>query len=234
MVLAQWVARASVQSRAPCQNRADQNFQRLSGRLEKKDFFEEAKEMFNRRTLSFSVFAAGLLALCLPVAAAAQGGRWGRDRDNRDNRNDRYGRYDRNHVRDSIRRLDGLSKTFQKDLDWTLDHSREDGSRHEDRLNENAKDFRRAVQDLKRSFGDGRDLNRSANEAQRVFEAARRVQSTTSHHFYEGRLASDWAQIRQELRVIGDAYGNRGGDYGNDDYRRGNDSGRRNWPWSRN
>ena len=57
-----------------------------------------------RRTLSFSIFAAAVLALCLPALAAAQGGYgypdYGR------NRNGDYGRYDQRYLKDSIQRLD--------------------------------------------------------------------------------------------------------------------------------
>jgi len=119
----------------------------------------------NRRTTKISVLAAAVLALCLPALAAAQGGYsypdYSRDRDygrNGDYRNDRnrtyddygqYGRYDDRYLRDSIRRLDRLSRDFDRDLDRELDHSNENGSRHEDHLNADAKEFRRAVIDLK-------------------------------------------------------------------------------------
>ena len=72
--------------------------------------------MTNRNTLKFSIFAAAVLALCLPVVAAAQ---WGGYPDNRypdnrypDNRNGRYGRYDDRYVRDSVQRLDRLAEEF--------------------------------------------------------------------------------------------------------------------------
>ena len=78
--------------------------------------------MTNRRTLSFSIFAAAILALCLPVLAAAQGGYgypdYGR------NRNGNYGRYDERYLQDSIHRLDRLAKDFERDLDRALDRSR--------------------------------------------------------------------------------------------------------------
>ncbi|HEX9421739.1 MAG TPA: hypothetical protein VF899_00750, partial [Pyrinomonadaceae bacterium] len=118
--------------------------------------------MTNRRTLKFSIFAAAILALCLPVLAAAQGGYgypdYGR------NRNGNYGRYDERYLKDSIQRLDRLAKNFERDLDRDLDHSREDGTRHEDRVNNEARDFRNAVGNLKSRFGNGRELNRSVDE----------------------------------------------------------------------
>ncbi len=195
--------------------------------------------MLNRRTFSFSILAGAILALCLPVLAAAQStyDAYGRNRDyerdgdyRRDrNQNDNYGygRYDGRYLRDSIRRLDRLSRDFDRDLDRELDHSREDGTRHEDHLNADAKNFRRAVVNLKNAFND-RNLDSSVDEAHRVLDAASHLEDLSSHHFDNGRLNSEWSQITQELSVISDAYGIQGANHGennrnrrrsNDDYR---------------
>lgn len=183
--------------------------------------------MTNRRTLSFSILAAATLALCLPILAVAQGGYgypdYGR------NRHGNYGRYDERYLRDSIHRLDRLAKSFERNLDRELDRGHEDGTRHEDRLNREARDFRNAVSNLKASFGNGRDLYRSSNQAQRVLQEANRTERVARHHFDNRRLASDWSQIRQELRIIADAYGIGSYGYDHDDYRhRRNDDYRRN------
>ena len=95
--------------------------------------------MTNRRTLKFSIFAAGVLALALPVAASAQWGGYPRDRypDDRG-----YGRYDDRGLRDSVHRLDSLAKDFERDMDRALDHSRANGSRREDQINAEVHQFR--------------------------------------------------------------------------------------------
>lgn len=192
--------------------------------------------MTNRRTLGISIFAVGLVALFLPVMASAQGGYdpYGRNR----------GRYDERYVRDSIHRLDRLAKEFEKDVDRALDRSRQDGTRREDRINNEARQFRNAVSNLKSRFGNGRDLNRSRNEAQRVIQEAQNLDRIAGSRRLNNEVANDWAQIRPELRIISDAYGL--GYYGNgtnrrdDDWRR-NDRNRSNnndWlrriPWPNN
>jgi len=189
--------------------------------------------MTNRRTLSFSIFAAAILALCLPVLAAAQGGYgypdYGRNRNDDYRRNGNYGRYDERYLKDSIHRLDRLAKNFERDLDRDLDHSREDGTNHEDRVNSEARDFRNAVGNLKSRLGNGRDLNRSSNEARRVLQEANRTERVARHHFDNSRLASEWSEIRRELQVISDAYGLSYGGYNNGGYYpngRDDDSGR--------
>lgn len=177
--------------------------------------------MKNRRTLRLSIFAAAILALCLPVLAAAQGyPDYGR------NRNGNYGRYDERYLRDSIHRLDRLAKDFERAVDRELDRSHEDGTRHEDRLNNEVHDFRRAAGNLKSRFGNGRDLNRSSAEAQRVLQSAREAQRATRHHFDNRQIANLWSQIRRELNVIANAFGSSGYDDGSyrnerrdDDYR---------------
>ena len=176
--------------------------------------------MTNRRTLSFSIFAAAILALCLPVLAAAQGGYgypdYGR------NRNDNYRRYDERYLKDSIQRLDRLSKDFERDLDRALDHSRVNGTRREDQMNAQGHDFRRAVSSLKSNFGNGRDLNRSRDEAERVLQEARQFDRIGRNRGIDSRVASDWSQIQRELQIISDGYGigyyNNGGSYPGGNY----------------
>jgi hypothetical protein len=181
--------------------------------------------MTNRRTLKFSSFAAGVLALALPVAASAQ---WGRDSQRYpDNRG--YGRYDDRGLRDSVHRLDSLAKDFERDMDRALDRSRANGSRREDQINNEVHQFRNAVGDLKSRVGNGRDLNRSSDEARRVLQEAQQVDRVARPRWYDSRLSSEWSQIQQELRYIGDAYGFRyNGGYGRDDDYRRNDDWRRN------
>jgi uncharacterized membrane protein YccC len=170
---------------------------------------------------------AGVLALLVPAVASAQyrNDQWGRP----DYRRDRDNRY----VRDSIQRLDRLAKDFEREVDRDLDHDRRvNGSRREDQINRQAHDFRNAVGDLKSAFGNGRDLSRSADEAQRVLRQADVMERAGRRQFDNYRVSSLWSQIRNELNTISDAYGYRGSIYGDrrdDVYRRGDN--RNNVPW---
>ena len=188
----------------------------------------------NRHTLRFSILAAAVLAVCLPVVATAQ---WGDYPDNRSNsRNGGYGRYDDRYLRDSVHRLDRLAKDFENDMDSALDRSRVNGSRREDEINSTVRDFRRAAGDLKSRVGNGRDLNRSVNEAERVLQLADQIDRMGARRL-NSRTASEWSQIQSELRNISDVYGlSYRGRYGNDDYNRGrngNNQNNRNDDWWR-
>jgi|SRR5688572_10280794 len=186
-----------------------------------------------KHTLKFSIFAAALLALSLPVAAAAQWGgqtRYPNDRGSR--------RYDERAVRDSVHRLDRLAKDFERDMDRALDRSRADGTNREDRINDRVHQFRDAVGDLKSRVGNGRDLNRSADEARRVFQEGQQLDRVARPRWFDGRLSSQWSGIQRELRFLSDVYGFRyDGDYRggrdrdnrrDDDYRRRDDRNRDN------
>jgi hypothetical protein len=179
--------------------------------------------MTNRRkNIIPTIIATALLALCLPIMASAQGGYdpWNRDRDyRRDRRDDRYG-YNYRMLRDSIRRVKDRSDDFRDHLDSALDRSRVDDTRREDRINDIARDFERAAQRLDDRFDNGRDLNRSTNEARRLLEIGARINQFMSRSRLDGRVQSDWAQIRADLRIIANAYGSYG--YGNDPYNRRN------------
>ena len=169
---------------------------------------------------------AGVLALFVPVVASAQyrNDQWGRP----DYRRDRDNRY----VRDSIQRLDRLAKDFEREVDRDLDRNRRvNGSRREDQINREAHDFRNAVGDLKSAFGNGRDMGRSSDEAQRVLRQANVVERIMPRQFASSRLSSLWSQIRNELNVISDAYGYRGSIYRDDDYGRNRRNDNRNVPW---
>ena len=191
-----------------------------------------------KHTLKFSIFAAALLALSLPVAAAAQWGGQNRYPNDRGSR-----RYDERAVRDSVHRLDRLAKDFERDMDRALDRSRANGSNREDRINDQVHQFRDAVGDLKSRVGNGRDLNRSADEARRVLQEGQQLDRVARPRWFDGRLASQWSNIQRELHFISDVYGfrydggygrGRDGDYRrDDDYRRRDDRNRNDDWWRR-
>ena len=174
-----------------------------------------------KKQLTRLFLAAGLLALFVPVATAQGWPDYRRDRDN--GRDARY-------LRDSIHRLDRLARDFERELDRELDRNRRvNGTRREDRINTEAHDFRNAVGDLKSAFGNGRDLNRSADEAQRVFQQANVTERLARRFVNNGRVSSLWSQIRSELNTIRNGYAYSGSIYGNDRNRR--DDNRNNVPW---
>ena len=180
--------------------------------------------MANRRRIIPTVIAAALMAVFLPVVASAQWGnndRWGRGGNN--------GRYENRVLRDAARRVDDRSGDFQRRLDSALDRSRYDNTRREDNINLIAAEFRNAASQFRNRIGDGRDFNRASNEVQRLLQLGSRIDRLIGRLRLNSRTLSDWSQIRQDLRVIGDFYR---GSYNNGGYGRGNDRDRDDW-WRR-
>jgi len=199
--------------------------------------------MINRRTTILTVSAAILFAFCLPTVASAQ---WNRDRDRRnddyrrdrrdddyrrdrrddDYRNDRYGRngnYDTRYLRDVAERVKDNARNLERSVDRLLDNSRVNGTRREDRINGDVKEFRQAADRFRSRVGDnGNDRNRGYQEAQYLMQAANRTENMLSRLRVDSRTYADWRQIKQDLRTIANAYGLRYDGYDDGYYRGGN------------
>lgn len=172
-----------------------------------------------RRTFIPTVILAAFIVLSLPAMAAAQSNNpWWQDRDYGRDRgrqsDDYYRRYERERLRNSARRISDLSRQFERDLDRSLDRSRIDGTIREDRINDVARDFRFAADNFRNSVGSARNLNGSTSEARNLLQVATRVDRLMSRIRLNSRAMSDWAQIRQELRIVSDIYGRNGGGRG--------------------
>ena len=161
--------------------------------------------MFTRTKLG-AVITAALFSLALSTAAQAQ---WGRRDDDyrRDRRDDRYGRYDSRALRDAASRIRDRSRNLERDVDALLDRSRHDDTRREDRINDQARDFRRAAERFRDRVGDGRDLNRASNEARELLRQGERIDNVLARLRADSRTHSDWSQISRDLDLVADIYG---------------------------
>ncbi|MGI9105151.1 MAG: hypothetical protein ACR2G4_02765 [Pyrinomonadaceae bacterium] len=209
--------------------------------------------MINRRTIFLAAISALLFTFCLPGLAAAQSNDpWRRDRDrdyrrdrNRDDRrdhrhdddddhdNDRYGRSgrygnnDSRYLRDVAERVKDRSRSFERSVDRFLDNSRVNNTRREDHINDDVKEFRQAADRFRNRIGDGRDLNRSSQEARNLIQAADHAERMLSRLRVDSRTYADWREIKQDLRVVANAYGFRYDGYDDGYYRRGGNNDRR-------
>jgi len=173
----------------------------------------------NRFRNLVAIFAFSLLVLALPVVASAQ---WRNDRNNR-NDNDYYGnnRNNRN-LQATIRNLKSRSRTFERVLDRELDRSRYDGRNSEDRLNDLAKEFRNAVNNLD-NYDNRRNYNNNSSEIRRVLQIGNQLDRALSRARLGYNVQSMWSQIRQDLRSLADSYNyngnrNRRNNRDNDDW----------------
>ncbi|HEX8283684.1 MAG TPA: hypothetical protein VF588_10040 [Pyrinomonadaceae bacterium] len=199
------------------------------------------------RRFTVLTFAAVALATFLAPASASAQSIWDRirdraeqeqrdrDRDDDWRRNrrddDRYGRRggrmsdsERRQLRDLARRIDDRSRDLQRDIDRMLDNSRVNGTNREDRINNEARDLREAAQRFRNVAGDSDRIERSRDEASRLLQEASRVSRLLGRIRLDSRTASEWNQLRSDLRGVANIYGLRFNDdrgyNGDDDWRR--------------
>jgi len=153
-----------------------------------------------RKLVITSLIGALLLILGLPIAVAAQNYRY---YDNRD-----YARVDRRDVRDALRRLDNSSARLESDLNYSSNRRifgffwiRDNSGVIE------ARDFHRAVRNLWNASNGGRDVSNGYDQARVVLDMGARLDRDLRFSNNNGRLDSDLAEIRANLRTIADAYG---------------------------
>ena len=212
--------------------------------------------MLNRRFIVLT-FAAVALATALAPADASAQTIWDRIRDRaeqerRDDRNrdrdedwrrnrrdddDRYGRggrvsdYERRQLRDLARRIEDRSRDLQRDIDRMLDNSRINGSNREDRINDEARDFRNAAGRFRSVAGDNDDLYRSRDEASRLLQQASQLSRALGRSRLDSRAVSGWNQLRSDLRTVANIYNLRFNDDRGYDVWNGNGNRRGNRRW---
>jgi hypothetical protein len=149
-----------------------------------------------------------VLAVATAVLVPAGLGAQSRDRD----RSDRGRRYDRDGERGG--RLSGViadcerrTDEFQRALRRALDRSRLDGTRREDRLNEDASRLERAINRLRESWNEDHDAERSRRHVRVAISAGRDINRTLSRHALRGGIRAEWDDLRSELNRLADAFG---------------------------
>jgi hypothetical protein len=154
------------------------------------------------------LIAVALLILTVPVGASAQVFR-DRYNDRYDSR-DQYDRGNRRELRGALANLENSSIQLQNDLN-VAPTRRVLGIFQLRSVDNNAvaqvQDFRRAVRQLRNSSDNGRDLSRSAGEAQLVLERGVQLDRYLRLRTGSTRVDEDLSVLRSGLHTLADAYG---------------------------
>lgn len=156
----------------------------------------------NRYRNLIGIIALALLVLSLPVITSAQ---WRGDRDDDDYRNDRRGSYNRN-LRSTIKNLKNRSNQFERRIDRELDDSRYDSRNREDRINQIARDFAHAADDLEDVYDGKDDYRNSYDEAQQVLRLGNQLDRALRRARLSDNVQNEWYRISQDLNVLANAY----------------------------
>lgn len=109
----------------------------------------------------------------------------------------------RGNVRETIRQLETDTDHFKSSLDSALDHSRLNGSRAEDEINEHVKRFEEATDRLRDRAEDREYAPKLARE---VLNRGRNINAFMRNHRLGGKAESDWAQVRGDLNRLSNSY----------------------------
>ncbi len=109
----------------------------------------------------------------------------------------------RGNVRDIIRELESDTDRFKGSLDNALDHSRINGTRAEDEINEHVKRFEEATDRLRDR---AEDREYAPNLAREVLNRGRSINAFMHNHRLGGKAESDWAQVRSDLNRLSNSY----------------------------
>lgn len=181
-----------------------------------------------------AISAFGLLLLGLPAIASAQwnGGYGG------------YGNggyYGNGNLKSVVRNLKNRAQSFERSVDRYDDRRGNNrggwgnwggygNASYGGNLESLANQFKDATDDLEDAFGQGRNLNGSADEARRVLDIASRIdQEVYNSRRGGGNVQGQWNSMRQDLNVLADAYGYNGGR--NNNRRNRNGGWRNNFPF---
>ncbi len=165
--------------------------------------------------------------IALPAVASAQYGQYdpyGRNGGYNNGQHDPYsnGGYNGGYgdMRSTLRDLKQRASYLQRQIDRELDHSRYDGSYREDQVNQLARNFKSAVNNLDNSY-----YSRNDNEVRRVMNTASDLDRAIQRSHLSYDVQNQWQAIRSDLRTLGINYNNgrgRGnGRYGNGGYGNG-------------
>jgi hypothetical protein len=134
-----------------------------------------------------------------------------RDNDRRDNRrndrrDDRWGQYNKREIENLIRRVEQRTDVFVRQFDRSLDNSRIDGTRREDRLNERARELENATDQLRSRFNRSNSLRESRDEVQRVVRIAGEIDRAISRGRVGSGVQRSWSNLRSEINTLARAY----------------------------
>ena len=109
----------------------------------------------------------------------------------------------RGNVREIIRDLETDTDRFKSSLDRALDHSRLNGSRAEDEINDFVKRFEEATDRLRDR---AEDRQAAPGLTREVLNRGRSINAFMRSHRLGGDAESDWARVRSDLNRLANAY----------------------------
>ena len=109
----------------------------------------------------------------------------------------------RGNVVEIIKQLETDTDHYKSSLDKALDHSRLNGTRTEDEINDYVKKFEEATDKLRDR---AEDRQQAPNASREVLNRGRAINRFMNTHRLGGDAEGDWARVRNDLGRLADAY----------------------------
>ncbi len=141
----------------------------------------------------FTGLAALLIVLGLADASFAQRRARGRN-------------YNKAQVDRLIKNVEQRTDRFVSQFDSSLDRSRLNGTKREDKLNDRARDLETATDELRREFDRRDSWIENKDEVRRCLNIAADINATMRNRKFNRATENNWANVRAELNALAQAY----------------------------
>jgi hypothetical protein len=105
-----------------------------------------------------------------------------------------------------IERVENRSDVFRRAVDRQLDRSRLNGTKREDRINEQVKQFDRTVDELRAEFSRRDSWMETRGNVERVLRQANDVNRILRDGNLGRGVEGEWSTLRRELNTLAQAY----------------------------
>jgi hypothetical protein len=105
-----------------------------------------------------------------------------------------------------IKRVEDSTDKFKKEFDKALDHSRLNNTNREDQLNEYAKDFEHATDDLRKHFDKTDAWIENKEQVRACLSLASKINVAMRNRRLGPKVESRWANVRFDLNTLAGVY----------------------------
>ena len=105
-----------------------------------------------------------------------------------------------------IKRVETRSDEFKDAIDKNLDNSRLDGSKKEDNINEQVKQFERVLDDLRGDFDKNDQWRAVRDDVGDVLRQADEVGRIVKNNRFNAKVETGWLALRRDLNTLAGVY----------------------------
>jgi len=114
--------------------------------------------------------------------------------------------YTKSDVERIIKRVEDRSDSFKNFVDKSLDRSALDGTRREDNINEQVKQFEKALDELRSEFNRHDRWLETRRHVERVMSEAEDVNAIVRRHVLRPAIEREWAFLRADINRLAGVY----------------------------